>query len=476
LEILEMRTADRTATIGVLIACFVAFGYAAWHRPFWYDEVLTAYIAGQPTVSDMWGAMRAGFDLTPPLFHLITRASSALWFRPELALRIPGLIGFLVMAACLFAFVRRRCGFAASLAAMLLPMGTLAGRYAVEARPYGLVLGACGVALLCWQSAVEERARRGSLAGLALSVAVAVSLHYYALVILFPIAAGEAVRLARSRRPDWAVWAAVTIGTAALPVNLWLLGLSKARLQNAWAPTPEWRDLAKFYWQAVGPVALLALIGGTVLIFRGKRPWFPAHEVAAAVSLAAGGLFVYAAGAGITGLFIPRYALPAVIGIAVLVAFVSDARERVARVVAAALGAVFAVNVAGALMIKVPAGAPPLLAGRANVVAGSPLRFLQMTYYGAKDVRYLADPTEALRSGTDAMERELLALRPWAPVHVEEYAAFARKREPFLLYWRPWPPTWLPAKLREDGAILRLLGEAPNEEGVFERLYSVEWR
>jgi hypothetical protein len=471
-----VRSLDHIAPAGLLAACLGLFGYAASHRPFWFDETLTAYIAAQPTLSDMWGAIRAGFDLTPPLFHLISRAAAALGGRPELMLRLPGLVGFGVMGACLFVFARRRCGLAASIAAMLLPIGALPGRYAVEARPYGMALGTIGVALVCWQVAVEGRRRRAALIGLASAIAVGVSLHYYTILVLLPIVAGEAVRFARDRRPDWGVWRAATAGVLALPINLWILGISRGSLQNAWAPAPEWHELGKFYWETIGPVAPLAIVAGAVLWLRRRPQVRRAHEIAAAIALAAAGLFVFAAGIGITGVFVSRYALPSGVGLAILLAFAVDMDARLARGAAAALCVIAGANVYGALATPVEAAAPPLLKGRTNVVCSAPLRFLPLSYYGSPDARYLADPAHARRwIGTDTVERELLALRSWAPVRVEEYSATASARAPFLLYWRPGLNSWLMRQLREDGAELRLLDEQVNTEGLAERLYAVDW-
>jgi hypothetical protein len=42
---------------------------------------------------------------------------------------------------------------------MLFPLITNAYPYAYEARPYGLLLGFCGLSLLCWQSAAEGQSR-----------------------------------------------------------------------------------------------------------------------------------------------------------------------------------------------------------------------------------------------------------------------------------------------------------------------------
>src|SRR5262245_65490298 len=135
----------------------------------WNDELFTFYTSRLPKVSDIWGALLTGADQIPPLFHLITRAAFALFGVNSLSVRLPEVLGFWVMSLCLFRFVSKRSSALYGFAAMLVPLITVAYDYAYEARPYGLVLGFCGLALLCWQSAAEGHYRKLPLIGLAVS-------------------------------------------------------------------------------------------------------------------------------------------------------------------------------------------------------------------------------------------------------------------------------------------------------------------
>jgi hypothetical protein len=89
--------------------------------------------------------------------------------------------------------------------------------------------------------------------------------------------------------------------------------------------------------------------------------------------------------------------------------------------------------------------------------------YLQMWYYAPPERRswlsYIADPSAALRLiGTDSLERDYLVLRNWYPVGVQEYGAFVSEHPRFHLY-AVEALTWLPARLREDRAELRELGQ-----------------
>src|SRR5262245_57678274 len=141
---------------------------------------------------DVWHALSAGGEQTPPLFYAITRASIALFGSSGLALRVPEIAGFWLMGASLYAFVRRRAEAPAALLAATTPLVTSAYQYAFEARSYGLELGFAGLALFCWQSVAFGR-RAPWVPALALALAATVSIHYYGIFVLVALAIGEAV-------------------------------------------------------------------------------------------------------------------------------------------------------------------------------------------------------------------------------------------------------------------------------------------
>jgi hypothetical protein len=78
------------------------------------------------------------------------------------------MIGFWVMSVCVFRFVQRRTSALFATLATLFLLATPGYGYAYEARPYGLVLGCCGLSLLGWQHATGNRKRKLGLAIVAL--------------------------------------------------------------------------------------------------------------------------------------------------------------------------------------------------------------------------------------------------------------------------------------------------------------------
>src|SRR4051794_29976664 len=128
-------------------------------RPFSNDELFTFYISQQHTLHDVWNTLLTGAEQLPLFFFVIVRTFTGLLGANATALRLPETLGFLLMNVCIFLFVRRRVPASYGLMAFIFPAVTDAYYFAYEARPYGLVLGFCGLAMLSWQSAAEGRKR-----------------------------------------------------------------------------------------------------------------------------------------------------------------------------------------------------------------------------------------------------------------------------------------------------------------------------
>jgi 4-amino-4-deoxy-L-arabinose transferase-like glycosyltransferase len=131
----------------------------AARRPLWSDELYTYYIATLPSFSDIWSALLTGHEQVPLGFYAIERVFWGVFGVNSVALRLPALLGCLVMSLALFKFVSWRLSPAYGLLAAVFPMTTSAFPYAREARPYGLELGFAALALVCWQQATDSNNR-----------------------------------------------------------------------------------------------------------------------------------------------------------------------------------------------------------------------------------------------------------------------------------------------------------------------------
>ncbi|HYM10619.1 MAG TPA: glycosyltransferase family 39 protein [Bryobacterales bacterium] len=480
------------------LGCFSALYFLrtfllARSRPMWYDELYTFHTARLPRASDIWTALAGGLDLLPPLSFFATRVCHHLFGATEVSTRLPEIVGFWVLSLCLFQFVSRRSDALYGAVAALFPFATGAYRYAYEARPYGIVLGCCGLSLLFWQSAASSVRRNWALPGLALSLAAALSSHYYGVLLLLPLAVGELVRTVSRKRVDWAVWLA--LAASLLPLLFFLPLIRGARAYSAgfWS-RPHFSSIADSYAFLLFPTirfAVLALVCAAVLALlnggagnsraSGRRGAFRAHEIAAALGLA---LFPVAAltAAFLTGAFALRYTLPAVAGFSILVAFLACRADRRQGVAGAVLFLILfgwftggAANLAAKAVAgragRAPASedlatADPLLASLAGpdlpVVSSDALRFLQWSHYGPPSLTsrlfYLHDLPAAVRfTGSDSLDRELVNLRHWVPVNVEDYNLFVASHRRFLLYQcADQPLAWVISRLLADGQSVRL--------------------
>ena len=191
----------------------------------WNDEFLSFYTDSVATFKQViLVQLHHPISLDPPTYHLLSHLCMNLLGRNAIALRLPALAGFLLFQLCLFFFVRRLAGDRSAIIAMAFPLLTASFRYSVEGRPYGLLLGLYALALLCWQIATVDnvipRSRILPLTGLALSIALAITSHYFGVLILIPVSLGELSRTLIRKRLDLGVLTALILGLASVALLL----------------------------------------------------------------------------------------------------------------------------------------------------------------------------------------------------------------------------------------------------------------
>jgi hypothetical protein len=202
-------------SIGYLSDVFIR----ASRKLFWFDEIFTLYISRLPDLRSLWHVLMAGFEFNPPLLYIATGFSTSLLGESLLSARIPEIISFWIFCLCLYRFVSVRSSALGGFISMLFPMVTLAYWYGYEARPYGIELGFCGIALICWQSSADRESRRlGWLFGMGAALAGVLLTHGYAILVFVPIVVGELARDVSRKRVDWPVWITIAISSGALIV------------------------------------------------------------------------------------------------------------------------------------------------------------------------------------------------------------------------------------------------------------------
>src|SRR5882724_7462417 len=210
--------------VALIIYAAIRSTFQAATRPFWYDEVCTWVIVRQHGVAAMWSALSHGVDGQPLGYYLVERFAAVFTRNEEISFRLPSIVGFACLLMCVYAFARKRSGNLNAVVCAAIPFFTvLFDPFAVEARPYSLVIACLAFAVVCYQNAPST----SWMILMGLSLALAQTFHYYCVVSFFPFIAAETVWTLLNRRLRIWVWLAFCIGL--LPLIIFWPVLSRFR-------------------------------------------------------------------------------------------------------------------------------------------------------------------------------------------------------------------------------------------------------
>ena len=297
-------------------------------KAIWYDEIFSLYVSRLGWADQLWPALKAGIDNQPPLFFLITRAMQMVFSDAVWAIRMPQAIAIFVVYAALFLLLRPRFGVLHTINTLLLLRLLGAQHYAAEARPYATLVAAVALALLCYAQLEDAAGRKYGwwLGGFLLSLALANGSHYYGAMALIPFGCAELVRGTRFGW-RWQLWGAMA---ASLFPYLVLVDLHKALFayKNGFSSKATisvflnyWSDFTSPFTMRVFLLFLGAKLG--MHFVAGARPArepdypFEKHEMVAIILLCALPVISLAVGMLVTGVFVLRYTLPAILGWAI---------------------------------------------------------------------------------------------------------------------------------------------------------------
>ncbi|MGI4755637.1 MAG: glycosyltransferase family 39 protein [Janthinobacterium lividum] len=354
-------------TIPVLLATLLltATILLAWghFKPLDQDEVFVLQTDSVPSLRALIDVQRhTPISLDPLFYHLLGHASVNLFGACAFAVRLPSLLGYLLMQVCLFSTASRLASARAGVIAAAVPALTATLFYGVEARPYGVLLGLSALILLSWQNALlhQKGHRAPALITLALALALALNTHYFAVLLLIPLYTAELFRSvsvdgAKVRlHMDRAMLLAIACGSAgvvfALPFQK-AAGEFRKHYYNAGgvslhAVTQSYRALLVNYTtysmgvqRALGAVLLLLALLLMWCVWKQFRSptHVPAAERVFLVVLAALPFFGFLLARFVTHSIEVRYVLPAIVAIAILVALSAEPWLRSSRRYAAVL-------------------------------------------------------------------------------------------------------------------------------------------
>jgi hypothetical protein len=141
----------------LLVLLFVALVGLAASDYLWYDELVIVRVAALPHWHDIWNFYASGLDTIGLLYALVLHGLRALPADDEIRSRLPAIVSFLAMLGCVFVFVRRRYAATYAFAVVLLLTTAPLFDMAVFAKSYAVELAGLGLAMVCWQRALEKR-------------------------------------------------------------------------------------------------------------------------------------------------------------------------------------------------------------------------------------------------------------------------------------------------------------------------------
>ncbi|WP_435884808.1 glycosyltransferase family 39 protein [Streptomyces nigra] len=284
----------------------------------WRDEAATWQVARRS--SGAIGHMLEHVDAVHGLYYLLMHALFGWFGSGTTTLRLPSVLAMAVAAACVTHLGWRLSGAwagpAGGLALGLLPAVQF---YLQEGRPYALVTAGAGVATVLLVTALQGRAGRRHWAGYAVAVAVCGLLNWLSLLMLAAhLVTLVWVRASRAVLVRWAVASALAVA-AVLPLILFSLGQAE---QVSWIPPLTWHML-------IGPGVLVAIGALGCLVDRPRAGRLSASAVG--LPLLAVPQLLLAGVSLVKPLFLDRYVLFSMLGLALLIGTALGAAVRALR-------------------------------------------------------------------------------------------------------------------------------------------------
>lgn len=474
---------------------WLGLSWVASAKLMWFDELVTYYPARQPAWVDVWRYFAEGRDVHTPVSAWLMRLSISLFGDSHWSIRFPYLSGYFLMVTGCGYFVARRAGVLWGLVAAAFPLTASTIYYATEARPYALTMGMAAWAAVAWQGLGEKRARGWWLAMLGGSLALAVSLHFFAVFLLIPLILAEWIRWRERGRRDWMVATVLVLSSLAyLP---FLPGILRGRAiyGGTYWSRPGLSSVEESYRYfltlALFPFLLAMFTWALTQPWMEKepgessgsrpRPSFPREEWVLLVAWCLLPALMVGA-AFLLGAYVPRYALPTMGGLAVLLAVLAWLRSGNNRWLGLVMSTVFLAWFAyksqstarrelaknggypeqGKNAFAAKRWFAEVRESQLPLVVTPAVFFVQLQHYSeptvSRRIVYLTQREYARRwDGTDTGDLGLLNFVVAAPYRIEDYEEFLRQKSAFLVLADTTAPTWHLEQLRRDGRFLQLL-------------------
>ncbi len=245
-------------TASILAAFYLACSiYISSHRLLWFDEVVTVHMARLPNWKTLLAALSHGADSLPPLYYMVVGVFDKLFGHGEVAVRLPSTLAMVATLLITFDCARRLTDGLHGLIAMALASGPLAGE-GFEARSYAIYAMFAAFALWVWTR--TRASEKWTAIGFGAVMFLAVSFHYYAVLLLVPFALWEISRWKPWQSPSPKLIAGITgVVVPAALLSHFILSFSHKFSAGFWS-RPSLSELMDIYSHIfVGGLFILAL-------------------------------------------------------------------------------------------------------------------------------------------------------------------------------------------------------------------------
>lgn len=202
-------------TVLAAVLRFVLIG----HQGFWYDEAYSVYLVRLPPGHML--RLLPNLESTPPLYYCVTWVWARIFgFGPAAIKSLSALCGTLTVPVAYAAARKLLASWRSALIlAALTAFNPLLIWYSQEARAYSMLvlLSACTVLAFAY---ARERPRALPLTMWALACALALTTHYYAVIVIAPEAAWLLYEHRHARSVRFAILCVIAVGCALLPLAI----------------------------------------------------------------------------------------------------------------------------------------------------------------------------------------------------------------------------------------------------------------
>jgi hypothetical protein len=172
---------------GILAAFyFVTSLYIASQRLFWFDEIFTVRIGGLADLAVIWNALAHGADGIPLGYYVVAMASEKLLGPSQVAVRLPSALAVALGMLITFDCARRLTDGLHGLIALAALACSYLPFYGYEARSYAIYFMLAALSFWIWICTPDDKWWSAIAFGATLFTAV--TIHYYAVLLLAPYA------------------------------------------------------------------------------------------------------------------------------------------------------------------------------------------------------------------------------------------------------------------------------------------------